>query len=175
MSVRSWWAIGALAFALLGAVGAPAEQPIKPWSAKATPPLVLHDLDGHVVNLASLRGRVVVVNFWATWCEPCIAEMPSLERLSAKMAGRPFAVLAVNYGETPPKIQSFLKKSGIGLHVLLDPDQEVAEKWGAKGLPMTFLVDAKGKIRYWVFGERDWSQGESLQVVEKLLAEAPSA
>lgn len=160
----------ALAFSL-----AHAEQPLREWSGKPTPPLALNDLGGKPVDLAALRGRVVLVNFWATWCEPCIAEMPSIARLEGSLHGKPFAVLAVNYGESRPKIESFLKKAGLHVHVLLDPDEKAADAWGAKGLPMSFLVDANGKVRYWVFGERDWTGPDSRKAVEKLLAEAHGA
>jgi thiol-disulfide isomerase/thioredoxin len=144
-----------------------------------TPPaplFVLPRLDAEgTLDLASLRGKVVVVNFWATWCDPCKDEMPSLERLKAKLAGRPFEVLAVNYGEFPPKIAQYLEKEKITLPVLLDTQKDAAKEWKVGGLPMTFIVDARGRVRYWVFGERDWSAGGSLELVEELLAEAPRA
>jgi len=161
-----------LASAALLAVAA--EPPLRPWT-KATPPLALRDLAGHDVDLASLRGHVVLVNFWATWCGPCIAEMPSLERLLAKVGADALHVLAVNDGESHQKVEAYLRKAGISLHVLLDPDKRAVEDWGAKGLPMSFLVDRSGRVRYWVFGERDWSGGESLAAVEKLVAEAAGA
>jgi thiol-disulfide isomerase/thioredoxin len=170
---RLWRLVAALAAA--AAVLAFAEQPIRPWTGKSMPGLALTDLGGQKVDLRSLQGRVVLVNFWATWCEPCIAEMPSIQRLARKLSGQPFEVLAVNYGESRPKVEAFLKKAGLSLRVLLDPEKEVAEGWGAKGLPMSFLVDARGQVRYWVFGERDWAEGESLKTVGKLLAEAPHA
>lgn len=166
-------ALFALAFGVAG--GARAEQALRPWTGKATPPLVLHDLDGRTVDLGRLRGQVVLVNFWATWCEPCTAEMPSLQRLQDKLAGRPFAVLAVNYGEMAPKVRRFLKGRGLALHALLDPDMRAAERWNAAGLPMSFLIDARGRARYWVYGERDWSEGESFATVQKLVAEAGGA
>jgi thiol-disulfide isomerase/thioredoxin len=118
---------------------------------------------------------VVLVNFWATWCEPCIAEMPSIERLRAKLGGQPFDVIAVNYGESRERITEFLQRQHVSLPVLLDPGQEAANAWNAKGLPMTFLVDADGRVRYWVFGEMDWDRGEGLKVVQQLVAEAPRA
>jgi peroxiredoxin len=101
--------------------------------------------------------------------------MPSIARLEGKLRGRPFEVLAVNYGESPAKIRAFLKKAGLGRHVLLDPDENAADAWGAMGLPMSFLVDANGKVRYWVFGERDWTGPDSEKAVGKLLAEVPDA
>jgi thiol-disulfide isomerase/thioredoxin len=172
--MKPFWRVGAAAFAAAAAL-AMAEQPLRDWGGKPTPPLALTDLAGKPVDLARLRGRVVLVNFWATWCEPCIAEMPSIARLEAKLHGRPFQVLAVNYGESKAKIEAFLKKSGLKLHVLLDPDEKAADTWGAKGLPMSFLVDANGNVRYFVFGERDWTGPDSAKVVEKLVQEARDA
>jgi thiol-disulfide isomerase/thioredoxin len=167
--------IAGAAVAATGAFAVAQEPEIKAWKGKATLPLATTDLSGKRVDLKQLRGRVVLVNFWATWCEPCRDEMPALERLKGKLASRPFEILAVNYGESPAKVAEFLGKQGFSLPVLLDPDKKAADAWNAKGLPMTFLVDAKGRVRYWVFGERDWSAGESLRVVEELLAEAPRA
>jgi peroxiredoxin len=101
--------------------------------------------------------------------------MPSLQRLREKLDGRSFDVLAVNYGESREKISQFLGKENVVLPVLLDPEMETAKAWGVGGLPMTFLIDATGRVRYSVFGERDWSGGDCLALVEKLLAEAPRA
>jgi len=149
--------------------------PAKPVPVSDDAVLALKDMAGVDQSLASLRGRVVVVNFWATWCEPCRDEMPSLERLQSRLAGKPFEVLAVNYGEGVPRISDFLRKENLSLTVLLDPRKEAAGAWKAGGLPMTFLVDARGRLRYSSFGERDWSQGEALRLVQTLLAEAPGA
>ena len=157
------------------AAGALAEADIKPWKGKPTLPLVRSDLEGKQFDLKTMRGRVLVVNFWATWCEPCRDEMPSLERLRAKLAGKPFEVITVNFGEGAEKIAEFLGKEKVTLPVLLDPQKETAGDWGVRGLPMTFLVDAKGRVRYSVFGARDWSEGSSLALVEKLVGEAPRA
>jgi thiol-disulfide isomerase/thioredoxin len=158
-----------------GPFGALAEADIKPWKGKATLPLAGSDVTGRAVDLKAKRGRVLVVNFWATWCEPCRDEMPSLQRLADKLAGKPFEVLAVNFGESPEKVAQFLGKEKVTLPVMLDTQKESARAWGVGGLPMTFLVDARGRVRYSVFGERDWSEGASLALVEKLVAEAPVA
>ena len=164
------------ALALVAASGAALAEPdIKPWKGTATLPLARNDMEGKAVDLKRLHGRVLVVNFWATWCEPCRDEMPSLQRLREKLDGKSFDVLAVNYGESREKVSQFLGKEKVALPVLLDPEMETAKAWGVGGLPMTFLIDAKGRVRYSVFGERDWNGGESLALVEKLLAEAPRA
>ncbi len=159
----------------MAAASVSAETQLKPWAGTVTPALARDDLTGKRVDLKDFRGRVVLVNFWATWCEPCRDEMPSLERLRGKLRGRPFDVLTVNYGEGPAKINAFLAKQKISLPVLLDPEKEAALEWKAGGLPMTFLVDAEGRVRYSAFGECDWSEGEPFRVVENLVAEAPRA
>jgi thiol-disulfide isomerase/thioredoxin len=160
---------------LLVVTGAAAEAQIKRWSGSETPALAQPDLAGRTVDLKDLRGRVVLVNFWATWCDPCREEMPSFERLRAKLEGKPFEVITVNYGEAVAKINEFMRRQNLSLTVLLDPDKEAAGAWNAGGLPMTFLVDAQGNVRYSAFGECDWSVGEPLRIVENLIAEAPRA
>ena len=156
------------------AAGASAAE-LRPSAGEAAPQLALRDLSGRAIDLQALHGRVVLVNFWATWCEPCRDEMPSLERLRAKLRGKPFEVLAVNYGESARRVNDFLRKERLTLTVLLDSEKEAAAKWKAGGLPMTFLVDARGRVRYSTFGERDWSEAEAVKVVENLLAEVPHA
>ena len=161
---------------MLAATAAGAETQLRPWEAgKPTPALAAQDLNGKPIDLRDLKGRVVLVNFWATWCEPCVAEMPSIERLRGKLKGRPFEVLAVNYGEGTARIAGFLAKQKITLPIVLDPDKKVAADWRAGGLPMTFIVDAQGRVRYSAFGEADWSEGEPYRVVENLVSEAPRA
>jgi thiol-disulfide isomerase/thioredoxin len=152
-----------------------ADAELRPWSGGPTPRLARPDLEGRTVDLRELKGRVVVVNFWATWCDPCREEMPSFERLRERLKGQPFEVLTVNYGEGRERIQQFLDRHRLTLPVLLDPEKQAAAAWRAGGLPMTFIVDARGRVRYSAFGESDWSAGEPLRVVEALVAEVPRA
>jgi thiol-disulfide isomerase/thioredoxin len=127
------------------------------------------------VDLAAFRGRVVLVQFWASWCEPCAEELPALANLRARLAGRPFEVLAVNLGEGPARVEQFLRERRVGLPVLLDGERRAGEAWGVGGLPMAFLVDATGRVRSWVFGESDWSRGELAAALEGMLREAEEA
>lgn len=159
---------------LLAPAGALAQE-IKPWKGGATPPLALRGMDGAPVGLRDFRGRVLLVNFWATWCDPCREEIPALERLRARMKDQPFELLMVNYGESNAAVSRFLTKLGVTVPVALDPEKQTAGKWRVAGLPTTFLVDANGKIRYSSFGENDWSAGEPFAVVERLVAEASRA
>ena len=127
---------------------------------------------GKPFDLRQSKGRVVLVNFWATWCEPCRDEMPSIQRLGEKLRGQPFEIVTVNFGESAEKVQAFFARNGIAVPVVLDPDKETAKAWGAGGLPMTFLVDATGRVRYSSYGECDWTQGEPMRVVQSLVTEA---
>jgi peroxiredoxin len=149
--------------------GAAAAQELKPWKGGATPPLELRNLEGRVTRLADYRGKVLLVNFWATWCEPCRAEMPSMNRLRASLAGRPFEVLAVNLGEPESRIRRFLEQVPLDFPVLLDQDKAVAKAWQARILPASYLVDADGRIRFSHFGEADWSAEALKQQVVRLL------
>ena len=166
--------MAAAAFAV-AATTAIADADLKPWKGQGTPKLAGTDLQGKAFDLGSRRGKVVVLNFWATWCEPCRDELPSLERLQKARAGKPFEIVTVNFGEQPERIRAFLEREFVELPVVLDRDKEAAGRWKVGGLPMTFIVDAGGRVRYQVFGERKWDDAQSLAVIDKLLAEAPRA
>jgi thiol-disulfide isomerase/thioredoxin len=139
------------------------------WSGSETPSLALNDLSGRSHAMADYRGRVVLVNFWATWCEPCRAEMASMLRLQERLAGRPFTVLLVNYGEARMRVGEFVKREALGFPVLLDPNQDASRAWRVRVLPSSFLVDAEGRVRYTVIGEMDWASQESFDTVQVLL------
>jgi len=170
--MKAKWTMAAAAFAA-AATFAGAEADLKPWKGQATPKLAGVDIQGKPFDLDSRRGRVVVVNFWATWCEPCRDELPSLERLQKARNGKSLEVVSVNFGEMPERIRTFLEREFVELPVVLDRDKEAAGRWKVGGLPMTFIVDAGGRIRYQVYGERKWDDAQTLAVVDKLIAEAP--
>jgi len=131
---------------------------LRPWADGPTPALALQDLEGRLHRLEDYRGRVVLVNFWATWCEPCREEMPSLNRLRAGLAGQPFAVLAVNLAESEARVRKFMEQVPLEFPVLLDRDSAAAKAWRARLLPVSFLLGPEGRIRYWALGEIDWAQ-----------------
>jgi thiol-disulfide isomerase/thioredoxin len=156
--------------ALLLAFALPASaQELKPWTGGATPALELADMKGARHRLADYRGKVVLVNFWATWCVPCRDEMPSIERLRASLDGQRFAVLAVNLAEPESRIQKFLDAVPLGFPVLLDRDAKIARAWQAKLLPATYIVGPDGALRYRHLGELDWSKPEIRAQIARLM------
>ena len=132
-------------------------------------PLVLKTLDGAEHNLAQYRGKVVLVNFWATWCEPCRDEMPSIERLKEKFAGQPFEVLAVNVDEPESRVRAFLEKTPLQLTVVLDPGKVVTKNWSARILPASYVIGRDGRVYYSVVGETDWSLEHTVKIIDALL------
>ena len=146
---------------------------LKEWSGGPTPALDLTGLDGRRFRLDDFRGKVVLVNFWATWCEPCRDEMPSIERLEQKLAGRPFVALAVNLDEPEARIRKFLSQARLNLAVLLDPGRKVATAWNARILPASFVVAPGGAIRYSVVGDIDWTDERTVARVVALFPPKP--
>ncbi len=152
---------------------APADELLRPVAEPfAAPPLALPDLAGGLVDLATRRGRVVLVNFWATWCPPCVEEIPSLNRLHERLAPRGFEVLAVDVGETWEQVQDFLRERPVKFPVLLDTTGEAFKRWKAYAFPTSLLLDRQHRVRYAVYGAFAWDSPEVIEVVSGLL-EAP--
>jgi cytochrome c biogenesis protein CcmG/thiol:disulfide interchange protein DsbE len=146
---------------------------IKAASGAPAQPLALKKLDGVTHDIAKLRGKVVLVNFWATWCEPCRDEMPSIEKLKAKLADQPFEVLAVNVDEPEARVRAFLEKTPLALTVVLDPGKAVTKSWNARILPASYLIGREGRVRYTVTGEIDWSSERATSMVNEMLKDIP--
>jgi thiol-disulfide isomerase/thioredoxin len=146
----------AAALVVLAATVDVAANELKPWSGGDTPPLVLSDLGGKRIDLRKFEKNVVLVNFWATWCAPCIKEMPSLQRLHDQLRARGLVVLAVNMGDNKEAVEKFLRKVPIALPILLDESGAASKAWRVLGLPTSFVL-AGGKIRYSLIGDTDWT------------------
>jgi peroxiredoxin len=162
---------------VLVAVGtaAGAGETLLPWRGGDTPALALRTPSGEAVELAALRGKVVLVNFWATWCAPCVEEMPALARLRTRLAPRGFEVLAVNQGEMPARVTAFAERTGLDLPVLLDREKAVAKAWRVRALPTTFVVDKSGRIRLHAEGELDTGPALEAAIVPLLPRERPAS
>ncbi len=141
-----------------------------PHGPVQAPSFVLPDLSGKVVRLNDLRGKVVLLNIWATWCPPCVEEMPTLENLSRRMAGRDFVLLAVSQDEVPQSVKPWIETQGLTFTVLLDPRGEVGNSYGVTGYPETFILDRQGYIVLHHVGYRDWTEPGIVSAIETLLA-----
>lgn len=159
-------AVGLFWFASAGAAAG-----FETRAALPAPELKAHDLVGASKTLADYRGKVVVLNFWATWCPPCQREMPSLERLRTKMAKRPLEIVAISSAETPEEVRAYLSKMKLGFPILLDTDSSNTRRWKVFALPTTFVLDAEGRVRHVLTGPAEWDEGEALAVVESMLVE----
>ena len=162
-------AAAGLAAALSAVAAWAASGTLKPWSGGATPPLALRDIEGKEHHLADYKGKVVVLNFWATWCDPCREEMPAMQRLQDKLAGKPFVILAVDYGEGAPRVKDFLQKVPVRFTVLLDRDTTAATAWKVKVLPTTLVIDPQQKVRFVAVGDIGWDTQAVEEQIRKLL------
>jgi thiol-disulfide isomerase/thioredoxin len=149
----------------------PTERKLRPYKGNPVPPpLRLTDLDGKVHDLADYKGKVVLVNFWASWCPPCVKEMPSMQRLKEKMAGKPFVILAVNMAEAETEVRDFLAtKVKVDFPVLMDRDGAALKAWKVFVFPTSFVVGPEGKISYSLYGEFEWDTSEAIQAMDSLL------
>lgn len=155
-----------LAFAVQAATAS--NQPV-PWPpGEAAPPLALADAQGREWRLADLRGKVVLINFWATWCEPCRTEMPTLQSI-ADLYGNELVVLAVNFKERDDRVQRFARAAGITLPMPMDRDGAASAAWGVKIYPTSIIVARDGRPRWRVTGEVDWTGREAARWLDPLL------
>jgi len=159
-----------LLFSMLLAVPLAAAE-LKPLPMRPAPVLKLPGLDGVDMDLSQLRGKVVLVNFWAVWCPPCRKEMPSMARLMTRLADKPFSILGVNEAESPEEIRAFLKQVPVNFSILLDSEGEHLKPWQVFAFPTSYVIDKQGRLRSGLFGSIEWDSPEAIAQLEKLLAE----
>jgi peroxiredoxin len=134
--------------------------------------LDLPDLFGQQRNLDEFVGKVLLVNFWASWCRPCIEEVPGIRRLIEAMAETPFAVIGVNVGEAERRVQATAKRLRMEFPILLDKDSATFKGWGATVLPTAYILDGSGRVRYIGRGPVEWDRVEIIELLVQL-AEQP--
>jgi cytochrome c biogenesis protein CcmG, thiol:disulfide interchange protein DsbE len=132
---------------------------------KTAPDFVLQDTSGKIWKLSKLRGKVVFVNFWATWCKPCRDEMPAMVALDRAMTGKPFQMLTIAFNDDPDMAKNFAKNLGATFPVLVNPGEELAQAYMITGVPETFLIDADGILRHKFIGPYDWNSPVMRSVV----------
>jgi peroxiredoxin len=142
--------------------------PVLPLAADFT----LRDLDGKLHKLSDYRGKVVFLNFWATWCPPCLAEIPAMEQLNEALGNKNFVMLAINVDEDLEDLQAFAKENPHKFTVLSDADAVVQKLYQVFKFPETFVIDGQGRIVQHIIGGRDWSSAESLKFFNAQIAGA---
>ena len=134
------------------------------------PNFQLRDLNGRLVTFSDLRGKVVLLNFWATWCGPCRVEMPAMEQLYRTFSRNDFEILAVSTDAQGVAVtRPFQQENHLTFPILHDADYRVGLAYGARTLPMTFMVDRQGVVRHQIFGARDWGASAAHQLVQMLM------
>ena len=151
---------------------APMDTSLKPFKGNSMPlPLDLFDVSGKRVIHNNYRGQITVVNFWASWCKPCVEEIPSLNRLREKMKDKPFQLISVDYAEDREHILQFLQDVDVNFPVLLDADGKVSAEWNVLVFPSTFVIGPDGRIAYGVKGGILWDEKEVVDRLNALLVE----
>ncbi|KXJ56655.1 MAG: thiol-disulfide isomerase/thioredoxin [Neptuniibacter pectenicola] len=133
--------------------------------------LELQNTDNEAVDLSAYKGKILLLNFWATWCPPCVKEMPSMQRLRNHFSEQPFEIIAINIGESSTAVSSFLLEldTELTFPILLDEEGKSYQVFGIRGLPMTLLLDKQGELLSRTLGGKDWDSAASIQLVQAAL------
>jgi len=120
-------------------------------------------------RFSELKGKVIFINFWASWCDECKKEKPTIQMLYEKMQDRPFQILTILYRDDAKKAVDYMKINGYTMPVLLDEDMKVARNYGVRGVPETYIIDREGIVREKIIGRRQWDSPEAIDLIEKWL------
>lgn len=158
----AFFAVG-IALSLTNTALSAEERPVAPGFS-------LPSLSRGELSLSDYQGKVVLLNFWATWCMPCRQEMPSMERLWQQYRDKGLVILAVSTDEgSPSRVKSFVKRLKLSFPILLDPDSKVSDLYQVSGLPVSYLIDKQGRLVAEVTGSEDWMSEKSITGIESLL------
>lgn len=135
------------------------------------PDFVLSNLEGKQVSLDDFKGRVVLINFWAKWCSPCVQEMPSIDRLNTAVKEDGIVVLTINIGESKSAISEFINDNNYKFETLLDKSKTVSSKFGVRSIPSTFIINKKGEITGTKIGAHEWDSEGVIEILKELDAQ----
>ena len=162
-------------FALLLALATMTAQAagLEPYDGPKLPDFALADLDGNEHRLSEYQGQVVLVNFWATWCPPCVEELPSMQRLYDEFEDEPFTILAVDMDEEVESVRAFLDKleTEVTFPILIDEGGRIMGAWNIAAFPTSFVIGPDGMIEYALYGGLEWDRPEVVEKIEGLLPE----
>lgn len=171
--MKKWLMLVCCSLLLVAGCSKEGSQPAKgakPLEKHKAPEISVVALDTTPLTLQSLKGKVVLLNFWATWCPPCREEIPSMMKLNQAMTGKPFQMVCVSVDEGGKQaVQDFFKNTGFSLPAYLDPTGQAAAAYGLTGVPETFIIDKQGVIAKKVIGGLDWASPEVIAFLEGLM------
>jgi len=171
--INIFWIVVLLTiFLLAGCDNSTSEQPLTKVNpeSKLAADFTLTNMQGEQVSLSQYRGKVVILNFWATWCPPCREEMPSMERLYQKYKDQGLVILAVSADENGKKaVSQFLQKTPYSFPILLDSDNVAQNAYGVFRFPESFIIDRNGMVIKRIIGGRDWLSGSTYELINFLL------
>jgi peroxiredoxin len=165
----TWLIAAAVAAAAAFALYTAPDTPPPLMRGSEAPDFALSDLGGQRISLAGLRGQVVLVNFWATWCKPCEDEMPAMERLHQRMAGQGFQLLAISEDDERGTVEAYRKRLGLSFPILLDPDKQVSERYQTYRFPESFLIGRDGVVVERYIGPKDWDTEAYVARIRRLV------
>ncbi len=140
-----------------------------PISSRLAPEFILKDINGKSIDLKDKRGKVILLNFWASWCPPCVKEIPSMNRLAQSFNADQFEIVSVNFKETPATIEAFLKQVQVDFPVLIDLDGRVSARYEIFSFPSSFIIDSKGQLRYSVNAAIEWDDPQIQSIIQRLI------
>jgi thiol-disulfide isomerase/thioredoxin len=145
------------------------EPALKPYKGKQRIRLRLKTFDDQILDISSYKDQVVLLNFWASWCKPCVKEIPSLMRLQQQFKDQSFQIITINVGESKKDMVGFLKKVKLELPIMLDTDGQAVKNWGVYAYPSNFVLDKNGITRYAYRGALEWDAPEIVNTIKELL------
>jgi peroxiredoxin len=141
----------------------------KPRTEKSAPDFSLQDINGNKVGLEDFRGKAILLNFWATWCQACKEELPSMQRLHKSLSRKGIEVVAISIDRNNlDRIKEYAEEYKLTFPILWDPDQKVRKHYYIMGLPTTYLIDSDGKLRGFASGAREWDSADAVQALSSL-------
>ena len=165
--------LGLVAFAILTALWAPRTHLESPQPSQEVPNFRF-ELAGRPQELSALRGQVVLLNFWASWCPPCVAEMPSLERLHQRLGGRGLLVLGISVDADSAAYDAFLRSNKITFANYRDPERRISTVYGTFMYPETYIIDRQGRLVRKIIGSLEWDDPQVLEFLTRVLETSPA-
>ncbi|MCU7817855.1 MAG: TlpA family protein disulfide reductase, partial [gamma proteobacterium symbiont of Lucinoma myriamae] len=138
----------------------------KPWKA---PEIDLIDINGHRHTIDDYQGKILIVNFWGTWCKPCRKEMPSLQRAYNQLIDDDILIIAIAMGDSLSEVNEFRNNNPVDFALLADKDSEVSTNWSVSALPTTYIVNPKGEVIIRIIGEYEWDSLQFLEEIKSLM------